>query len=592
VTRPFRARVDTALAPTTVADVAPATSYRGMALARGRVPHWPLLAILAAFALSCLVVPTLAGVAISDDWSYIRSVRILIQEGRLDIHPIVSTNLVFQVGWGALFASIFGMSLGVLRLSVVVLWALSGIACYGLLWELSHRRGISALGTAVYLFNPLGYALSFTFMSDAPFTALFVISTYCSVRALRAGIDARWLLAGSAAAAAAALVRQPGVAIPVAVLLALLVTGRLRPNLSGALLVAKVAALPAVTYAVYYFWLTRIHGEPPMQALMRSQIFDGGWDGVTTHAAQIATIEATYMGLFLLPFAVGAVTAARAVVRSLTPRAWLGFAAFEAFVVAGVAGMHVFGLRMPYVPHFLSPAGLGPNDLLFGRLPLVGTTVLALITLVCAISVLVCGLLVIRALQSRLLTAPAVVLAALATQAAMTFIVSTHFRFWSIDGVPTPSLDRYLLPLMPMAVAAVVWAVRDVNFSLPLGWYGALVLGAFAVVGTRDNIAFHEATWDLARIADESGIPPMQLDAGASWSGYHIGEASYEQVGVVAAPDRRWWLGLFAGAIEPKFIISGAEHHGYTTLREYPYDLWLDTRPVSLYLLRRDDQVP
>src|SRR4051794_3170128 len=78
--------------------------------------HWGLFAILTGFVASALIVPTLANVTISDDWVYSRSVRILLQQHRLEVHPLVSPNLVFQVGWAALFGLVFGDSLGVMRL--------------------------------------------------------------------------------------------------------------------------------------------------------------------------------------------------------------------------------------------------------------------------------------------------------------------------------------------------------------------------------------------------------------------------------------------------------------------------------------------
>ena len=73
--------------------------------------HWPLLLVLLAFALSAVIVPTLAPVATTDDWAYTRSSQILLQEGRLTIFPVVAATAVFQIVWGALFSLIFGPTL-------------------------------------------------------------------------------------------------------------------------------------------------------------------------------------------------------------------------------------------------------------------------------------------------------------------------------------------------------------------------------------------------------------------------------------------------------------------------------------------------
>jgi hypothetical protein len=191
---------------------------------------------------------------------------------------------------------------------------------------------------------------------------------------------------------------------------------------------------------------------------------------------------------------------------------------------------------------------------------------------------------------SSRLDAAILVLATLAWQCLGAFVVSTHFRLWTtIDGITSPSLDRYLLPLMPLSIALALWAVRNVQFSLPLAGYAAFVLAVFAVAGTRDNLVFHQAQWAFARHAQELGIAPLKLDAGASWGGFHYGEQSYAEVGIVPVYDRRWWLGLFAGIVDPQYAISTAEHYGYVTVEVYPYDLWLDTRPAHLYLIRREN---
>jgi len=159
-----------------------------------------------------------------------------------------------------------------------------------------------------------------------------------------------------------------------------------------------------------------------------------------------------------------------------------------------------------------------------------------------------------------------------------------------VAGLPAPSLDRYLLPLMPLAIALTLWAVRDVEFHLPLAWYVAGVLAVFAVVGTRDNLAFHQAQWALAQEAVDSGIPLTQLDGGGSWTGYYLGERSYAERGIhTNNGDPRWWLTLYGSIVDPEYTIATKELPGYTTVRRHSYDLWLDSRPTALYLLHRNE---
>src|SRR5215211_7698842 len=190
--------------------------------------NWALLAVYVAFALAAVVVPTLAPVATTDDWAYARSAQILLDQARLTIFPVVAATAVFQVVWGALFGLIFEPTLGIFRLSTVVITALGGLALYGLCRDLGVTRGRGALGVATFLFNPLVFVLAFTFMTDAHFMALLVIATWLYAKGHASDeVDGRLLVAGSGVAALAFLTRQQGILIAPAVLLFLLLSRRL-----------------------------------------------------------------------------------------------------------------------------------------------------------------------------------------------------------------------------------------------------------------------------------------------------------------------------------------------------------------------------
>ncbi len=559
--------------------------------------HWHVSAVLAAFIASMFIVPTLTPVAISDDWVYIRSVEILLREGHFEILTVASANLLFQVLWGALFGALFGPSLGVFRLSVTVLWLLSALAGYGLLLQLTGDRARSALGTAIYAFNPLGYSLAFSFMTDAPFVALLVIAVWCYARGLgREEEDTRWIFAGSLASACAILVRQPGVFIPAAAVLATLIDGRLRPNGRGLRLAVATAFAPAVVFLAFYAWLRFVHGEPAVHQLMQRQLLEGGFAQIRLHALRLYLIEVAYLGFFALPVVAGAVVALPAVTRAMTPRAWAWFVGWEAAVIAAVVGFRALGARMPYVPHFVGRFGVGPNDLIEPRAVLFGPTFRDVFTVLCALAALAAGLVLVsrlahwRSASVAERRAATLVLTQLLVAFLGVLVVSAHFRYWINEGVPGPSLDRYLLPLVPLSTAALLWALRGHRLSLDLAWWATLSLGLFAVVGTRDNLVFHRETWALARDARALGIPLLELDGGASWDGYYVGEESLRQVGYDPRGGVLWWFSIYTPIIDPRYTISTAPTNNYQhVVLERRYDLWLDTRPTSLYLLRRDD---
>jgi hypothetical protein len=207
--------------------------------------HRGVLAVLAGFALAAIVLPTMTPVGLWDDWMYARSVEDLVLRGQLHIHELSAANLLFQILWSWPFAKLFGLTFGVLRLSTVVLVGLSGWALYGLLRELRVERGLATLGTALYLFNPLGLVLTYSFMTDGHFTALLVVAAYGYARGLRGDARAAWFTAaGSVVAGLAFWERQGAAFIVLAVLGHLLVTRQLRLDRRSVVVVARVAGAP------------------------------------------------------------------------------------------------------------------------------------------------------------------------------------------------------------------------------------------------------------------------------------------------------------------------------------------------------------
>ena len=550
--------------------------------------YWPLVAVLALYALTTLIVPTLAPVPVGDDWVYARSVELLVREGRLRIFDLTVVTLLFQLVWGALFAWTFGMSFGTLRVATVVLVLLSGWALYGLCRELGISPGRSVLGVAAYLFHPLAFVLSFTFMSDPYFTALLVIATFLYARGLRPGAaGARATLLGSLVAALAFLVRQQGALIPFAVVTYLLVSRRLRPSRAGLALFARVVAIPVAVTATYYLWLIFIHGVPYWQTRFVEYVREAGGGGAGALIARLTFIEAMYLGLFALPFVAGALGRLRGLVRFTAPSGWLLFCAWEAVLVAGLVAFGSEGRWMPYVPQYLASWGLGPADLLGDFPRQVGSGALVALTAACAAGALVLGL----ALCRRVSDAPApdrsaagLALAVGLWQAVGVLPPSFGFRTWG------GSLDRYLLPLLPFVICLGLWALRDVRLALPAAWLVVAMFAVFAVAGTRDFLVFQQATWDLARHANRLGIPNTRLDAGAAWDGYHLYEQSLADWNPRTPDPRPWWTGLFAPLTDSSYVIAASPLPDYPVVTRVEYSSWLQRKPpVYLYLLRRPD---
>ena len=579
---------------------------------RGRLP---LLGVGALYLLAILIIPVMTPVAIGDDWVYARSVEILINEGRVRILDLSVVTLVWQVLWGGLFAAVLGPTFGAMRLSTVVITGIAGLACYGACRQVGVSQGRAALGAALYLFNPLLFSISYSFMSDAHFVALLTISAYCYLRGLRPDrLSTTFILLGAFVAGLAFLERQQGVLIPLAVVTYLFLSGRMRPNRAGVVLFAQVVSIPAAMTILYYLWFRFIHGIPKAQGDFLQKVIDTGVGGALLLAGRLAVIEAAYIGLFLLPLGLAALLALPRLLRALRPVGWAAFALWTTFIVGSGIVFWQSGRRMPYIPHYLAPYGLGSYDLRGGRPWLIEQRGLDIITIITGFGALLVGLLLCvgfstlwrrRALPMGADTGQRADGEATAARAgagltlALAFwqilgVLPQSFTFqnWTFRGYNAPSLDRYLLPLLPLALILVLWALREVRVVMPAAWVLALGMAVFSIVGTRDFLVFHTTVWDLARQLNREGVPNTMIDAGAGWDGYHLYEYSVANniTTSVAVP---WWIGLFAPADTAEYIVAGAPRDDfsdrYQPIAKMEYSSWLNPEPTYLYILRRDD---
>lgn len=173
-------------------------------------------------ALSAVLLVVAAAIAIvnpqrelltwDDGWAYARSVVRLLSRGEYTLDQWSAANMPVQIGIAAMSAFLFGYSLTLLRWTTLALLVLLLISFFYLLRAIGCRAGHTMVLTLGLLASPVVFALAFTFMSDVQFLSWLILALYLYCRGLESG-SARWLLAGSLAAACAIGTRQFGVAI-------------------------------------------------------------------------------------------------------------------------------------------------------------------------------------------------------------------------------------------------------------------------------------------------------------------------------------------------------------------------------------------
>jgi hypothetical protein len=260
---------------------------------------------------------------------------------------------------------------------------------------------------------------------------------------------------------------------------------------------------------------------------------------------------------------------------------------------------------MPYIPHFFGRGGLGSRDVR-GWMPAVAPEwVWPTLTGVCVGGSLVMAVALCRRMRwgsPRWGGVAGLVVVCGVIQAGGPLPQSLLFRNWVI------SLDRYLLPLLPFAIALTLWGLKDVRLNQPVAWTATALIAAYAIAGTRDALVFQRNVWNMAEYAVAQGIPMTRLDAGYAWDAYHLYEFSDEYDIPAQTPGEyyTWWTNVYAPATDSAFVVATGTtidapacgtgldyvdeyHPGYQTIAYVEYSSWLQSDPTYLCLLQRND---
>jgi hypothetical protein len=471
-----------------------------MEVNNSKVREWPALLVIAGVcAAGWLLVGASADAPVIDDWVYAWSVQHLVDTGRLQILDISAFYPIAQVLWGALFVRVAGFSFGVLRLSTLVL---SGLGCwtvYLTLRELGCRRSTSLLGALALAFDPVYFALSFSFMTEVPFVSLSAMALYWYIRAIRRDEPAS-VWTGCLCSAVAFLIRPIGVLLPLSILPALVWSRDWRASLreSATPLLATLVVMGGLQIA-----MPRMLG--PLDWAVIRQSYLQWWFTVPVGAYLQWNVELLFVAVF--PFAPLLVASIARWRRMLEVGA-------VAIVLAIVCRIAMGAVPMP-LPDWQtwSLQDIAARSMLDGavspsRWSLAAVPIVKVLGL---LAVAALGVIVVQGWRQRSeLRRPELVIF---TTALLQVACINVLWFYN---------DRYYVVLAP--VLAIVGA-RALDRDRAGKWIAAAMLviwAGTAVSGARDMLAFNDACAKAARELEASGIPPWDIDAGYALNGWRL----------------------------------------------------------------------
>ncbi len=490
-----------------------------------------------------------------DDWVYARAVREMLAGHGYAPIDWMQANLFSQVVWGAGFATVFGDSVTVLRLSTLVLGLLGGFALYALVRAAGGGRGVALLAALTLLFNPLYLMLSFTFMTDVPFLAMqtgaIALIAIGALQRSRLRSALGWLLG-----IAALLCRQIAACIPISFLAEALVR---RPWSwrRVALASGSIVAFGVVQY-LFTTWLSAIGRLPSFLNLQVRNMGDT-LAGSLDHTAHVILFFVPYcfycLGFFLLPLSLACVPFWRAM---LAPK-WSNLAypaviafSLAAFMLAQASGDVGVGILISSI-QLTAPLPYVLHNALVALASLGGTLMLA------AISALLVSWLG-RRVSDRF--------------DVLVFVLAVAFVVLAPLALVPMRFLRYVLPAVPgliVALAAFGRGPPSTTWSVA-SFASLMVMAVVSVAAAHDYMAEQRLKWSAYNTVTRE-VPTRFVDAGWEFNG----NANWGRVGDPANA-----LTWFQRA---DYVVGGIPREGYAVTAAYPVDRWLPRRvdtPVSI----------
>lgn len=532
--------------------------------------------LIALYIATALSVATELTDPIVDEPIYASSAYEFANSFTVTVSELSAPNAIFDAVWGGAFARIFGASISVLRASSVVLVALSAPFMYLLCRSLGSARSLALLGTAAYLFAPLAFTLSTTFQTDPHMMALVVMAAAVTIVGFQATSHQIPLLGASSALVSIAFLSRPqALVMMAAAVVAWFIWGPSTRRWSG---IAALAFVPGLVFALHGIWINS-SGEPFVRSMSRQGALDRTFGDVVGLGAQSLVGFFIYVGLFVIPL----VPLLAGAVRSPKGRR------VNLFLSVGLVSLGISMLLNGQGPfdrqEWITNSGLGAVDRSFlgSRPDLMPAWALGLLTLV----MLGGAFLFLTHLQNgesrqniRLSRRFVLLCVAGFTLAAFASALALQGRVF----------DRYWLPMLPLVIALAVGAGTNSRKRLAASVALVAVLGLVSVIGSRDAFSTYRQVNAFADAAVVSGVDPLALDGGASWSAAKFG-LNDEHPAETLKRIGPYWLKFYAVNSRPEFAVALEPLAGYTVVARRPYDSSLHTEPTFAYLIQRDPEL-
>ena len=538
--------------------------------------------------VAVVLVNPLGDFPLNDDWSYAIAVQRMLETG--DFRPLgwTSSALITQTLWGTAFCSIFGFSFEVLRGATLVVSVLGIFTTYLLALQLKLSRKTAFFLALYIVFNPLWFALSFTFMTDVYFATFTTITLLFFVRFFQHKKWLDWFLA-IAFSLIAILCRQFGLFIPMAFCVVFLfINLKIFTNKKISLHIILQAISPLIIglAALFIFqnWMENTGRTPFAYGNQTNRLWSLFQNPIELPVRffKNSFIAIIYLGWFLLPlFAKERIT---------NGRRWM-------VLVSAVVFFGLFGLdkSMPLGKNIIQKTGIGPlslYDTMMVDLPgieAIQSWFWYFITGIGILGGVLIIYLIINILRKILIQ---IKNRNLDVEASITLFFLLGAFIYFLPIALHGFFDRYLLPLLiVLPLSFFIFYNKNNtnkkhdNLENTTNWgkyvgVGLLIIQiVFSIATMRDYMSWNRTRWMAIRHLNEvENIPLKDIDGGLEFNGLYFYDAQYQAQDTTGI---WWWTG------ERGYVLSFSELPDFEIIKKHKYFKCINQSQEEILVLKR-----
>ncbi len=565
---------------------------------------FPPLLIVVIYAVAVLLVNPRGEFPLNDDWAYTRSAFRLAAGSGVQIDEWAAPSLVGQALYGGLVAFISGPRFLPLRLTTLLLSCGTAMLLWFSLREMGMTGRSAWVAILAWIFNPIQFCLSFTFMTEIPFLFFVTAGIFLLMKARSHGTY-RILICSAACFGYAYLIRQTALLFILAGIVTFLVSDfgtAIRTRMRS----AAVWGLTAGAFVVVYHGWIVLRGGPTPATLRKLELLQhlgprqllGNFFGLSFYVAFMLT---PLWVLHIRPLCELFLSSRRRVFFSvsvaLTIIAGTGLWWFRVhYSRPTYLPAAAFHAQMPFLLNVLYDTGLGPVTLdptYYGPPPTpVYPNIWFAVTLLTAVGLVILGTVCLQ--EFRRLDGSSKWRKEILVFLILSFVGISAFEVIFSHQQEGGLFDRHILAtaLPALLLAAVAESpgcrcqqvggpgrMRSSILCLSAAVLTIGLLAWFCVTATHDYMSWNRLRWKIGTELLERGINPLVVSGGFEFNAWH----NYDKFRARGNVSKiyYWWYD------DLEYLITMEPQERYAVRSRQLYFSWLHRRDMPVYLLQR-----